>query len=103
MELRTLIRPDSSTEANLHAPPGHVVQYRKVFGKPYRMPVRSYVRHLPDPDPGCPRREVCPEQDRVRQIAHTIGTEVVFPEPHCLEAELLGQNSLLSEVVDHLL
>ena len=32
-----------------------------------------------------------------------IGPKVVFSEPHGLEAELLGQNGLLSEVVNHLL
>ena len=44
-----------------------------------------------------------PEQNRVRKIAHSIRPKVVFTEPHGLEAELLGQNGLPSEVVDKLL
>ena len=103
MKLWTLVRPDSPAEPNLHASAGHVVQHRKVFSKPYRVPPGSYVRHLADANPGRPRREVCAKQDRVRQIAHSIGPKVVFSEPHGLEAELLGQNGLLSEVVNHLL
>ena len=30
---------------------------------------------------------------------HRIGSEMVFPEPHSLEAKFFGQNGLLSEVV----
>ena len=100
MKLWTLVWPDPPAEADLQASPGHVVQDRKVFSKPYRMPPRSYVRHLSDANPGRPCREVCPEQNRVRKIAHSIRPKVVFSEPHGLEAELLGQNCLLSEVVD---
>ena len=103
MKLGTLIRPDSPAEANLHASAGHVVQGRQVFGKPYRMPPRSYIRHLPDADSGRPRGQVCAQQDRVRQIAHSIGPEMMFSEPHGLEAEFLGQDGLLSEVVNQLL
>ena len=103
MELWTLVRPDSPAEADLHASAGQVVQDRNILGKPYRMPPRSDVRHLPDANPGRPRREVCAEQNRVRQIAHCIRPKVVFAEPHRLEAELLGQDGLLPEVVNQLL
>ena len=103
MKLWTLIWPDSPAEANLHPSAGHVVQDRNVLGKPYRMPPRGYVRHLSDANPGRPRREVCAQQNRVRKIAHSIRPKVVFTEPHGLEAQLLGQNGLPSEVVDKFL
>ena len=103
MKLRTFVGPDSPAETNLHAASGHVVQDREVLGKPYRMPPWSYVRHLPDANPGRPRRKVCAQQDRIRQIAHSIGPEVVFSKPHGLEAEFFGQDRLLPQVVDEFL
>ena len=103
MKLGTLIRPDPPAEPDFHAPPGHVVQRRQVFGQPYRMPPRGYVGHLSDADPQRPRRQVRSQQDRVRQIAHSVGPEVVLPQPHGLEAQLLGQDGLLPEVVHQLL
>ena len=99
MELRTFIRPDAPAEAHLHASPGHVVQDRKVLGKPDRVPPRRDIRHLADADPRCPGREVRAEQDRIRYIADGMGSKVVFSEPDGLEAELLGQNGLLSEII----
>ena len=100
MKLWTFVWPDPPAEADLQAALGHVVQGRKIFGKSNRMPPRSYVRHLSDANPGCSRREVSPEQNRVRKIAHSIGPKMVLPEPHCLEAEFLGENCLMSEVVN---
>ena len=99
MKLGTLVRPYSSAESNFHASPGHVVQNRKVLRKPYRMPPRGYVGHLSNTNSGSPRCQVRSEKDWIWYVPHRIGPEVVLPKPHGLEAELLGQDGLLSKVV----
>ncbi len=99
MELGTLIRPHSSAESDVYASLGHVVQNCQILSQANRMPPGSDVRHLSDANRGRPRRKVRAEQDRIRDIAHSIGPKVVLTEPHRLEAEFLGQDGLLPEVV----
>ena len=99
MKLGAFVRPYSSAESNFHASPGHVVQNRNVLGKPYRMPPRGYVGHLTNTNSGSPSRQVRTKQDWIWDVSHRIGTEVVLPKPHGLEAKLLGQDGLLSKVV----
>ena len=103
VKLWALIRPDPPAETDVHTSTSHIVQDRDVLCEPDRMPPRDYVGHLPDADPRCPRREIRAEKNRVRQVAQSVGPEVVFTEPHGLEAELLSQDRLLSEVVNVLL
>ena len=99
MKLRPFIRPDAPSEPDFDPTPGHVVQDGQVFGQPYRMPPGRDVGHLPDANAARPRRQVRPQQDGIGYVAHPVGTEVMLAQPHRLEAQLLGQNGLLPQVV----
>ena len=62
---------------------------------------------MPRPKPTSTRprvmlSRVIPQEDGVGQVHHSVGAEVVFPQPHGPETQLLGQDGLLPQVVHQL-
>ncbi len=101
VELRTLVGPDTPAESDVNPAAGHVVEDGQVFGKANGVPPGGDVGHLPDAYPGGAGRQVCSQQDWVREVADSVGAEVVLSEPDGLETQFLGQDGLLSQVVQH--
>ena len=103
MKLGALVSTDSAPEAGLDPALGEVVEDRDVLGEPDRMPPHRDVRHLADADAGGARRDVGPDENRVRQIAAAERLKVMLADPHCVKAQLLREHYLLAEVLEHLI
>src|SRR4029077_2604077 len=70
-----------------------VVQRRKVFGEPQRMPLGDDVEHRADADAARALGEEGPEQDAVRDDLVALVLEVVLGQPVAVVAELLGPDT----------
>src|SRR5262249_36810045 len=64
------------------------------------VPPHCDVCELSDPDACRSRCEIGTDQDRIRNVAHPVRSEVMLPEPDGLKAHLVGKDRLFTERIE---
>ena len=102
VEGHVFTRPASAPETHFHPSLRHLVQQGNVLRKPYGMPQGGGEASESERYTVGATGQVGGEKDWVRGVAEPFRIHVVLGQPNSVKAQLLAEQDLLTNVVQHL-